>query len=112
MTRPWGDWECAWDRARAAAYYNSPEYDEYIFAPYRRSSTHNTPSVFSPDPKDVILSKEPGKYTTRCPAHDDVGPSLGVLIKEDGKVLVNCLAGCETWRVLEELGLQWADLMA
>ena len=31
----------------------------------------------------------------RCPAHDDLSPSLSIRAGSDGKVLVRCHAGCD-----------------
>ena len=49
-------------------------------------------------------------YMARCPAHDDRAASLSILEKNDGTVLLNCFAGCETRDVLEALGLGFKDL--
>lgn len=48
--------------------------------------------------------------SARCPAHDDRNPSLSVTEEADGKVLINCHAGCSTEDVLAVLGLTWMDL--
>ena len=51
-----------------------------------------------------------GKYKAICPAHDDRSPSLA--IKSDGdRLLIHCLAGCETIDVLGAIGLDFSDLM-
>lgn len=51
-----------------------------------------------------------------CPAHDDRNPSLSIkeVEGEDGqkKVLIKCFAGCDTERILKELGLGWKDLFS
>ncbi|MBN1672936.1 MAG: toprim domain-containing protein [Kiritimatiellae bacterium] len=49
-------------------------------------------------------------WQTRCPVHDDDKASLSVRIAEDGKVLVNCHAGCATTDIVSKLGLTMADL--
>lgn len=46
----------------------------------------------------------------QCPAHDDEKASLGVKSSLDGKVLLNCQAGCKTEKVVEQLGLKMVDL--
>lgn len=46
-----------------------------------------------------------------CPAHDDRTPSLSIKDIGDGKLLLNCLAGCDTEAILGALGLEWADIM-
>lgn len=47
----------------------------------------------------------------QCPAHKDRTPSLSVNANGD-RVLVNCLAGCDTGAVLGALGLSMRDLYA
>ncbi len=46
----------------------------------------------------------------RCPEHDDREPSLSVKTAGDGRVLLNCFAGCATEDVVERLGLRMRDL--
>lgn len=43
-------------------------------------------------------------YMTRCPAHDDGKASLSIALKDSGKVVVNCHAGCERGAILDALG--------
>jgi putative DNA primase/helicase len=49
-------------------------------------------------------------WVARCPAHDDVDPSLKVDVDESGKVLLHCHAGCEPADVVAAIGLELADL--
>ena len=49
-------------------------------------------------------------FMARCPAHDDGAASLSVSEAADGKVLLNCFAGCKTEDVLKARGLKLADL--
>lgn len=107
------DWEYGWDRARAAAYWDSQAYDTHCFAPSERSDpSTSSPSKIAPDARQVILKRIPGQYYARCPAHDDSDPSLGIKILPDGLVKLNCLAGCEKRDVLQALSLRWSDLRA
>jgi putative DNA primase/helicase len=46
--------------------------------------------------------KSGGGWMTCCPAHDDRHPSLSIT-ERDGKILVNCHAGCEQSAVVEAL---------
>lgn len=52
----------------------------------------------------------PGRWTARCPAHEDRRPSLSVREADDGKVLVRCWAGCGVDEVVAGLGLRMEDL--
>lgn len=45
-----------------------------------------------------------------CPAHDDDKPSLAVKEGDDGKALVYCHAGCDTYDVVKAIGLEMKDL--
>ncbi|MFK3739394.1 DNA primase [Massilia sp. TN1-12] len=51
-----------------------------------------------------------GRWVSRCPAHDDKGPSLSVRELDDGRVLLHCFAGCEAQSVLDAVGLTFEDL--
>ena len=50
-----------------------------------------------------------GQYLALCPRHHDTKPSLSVK-EADGKILVQCFAGCELADILKPLGLQPKDL--
>lgn len=52
-----------------------------------------------------------GRWIAQCPAHDDKGPSLSIREKDDGLVLINCFAGCDTRSVLLSVGLDFPDVM-
>lgn len=49
-------------------------------------------------------------WQARCPAHDDDRPSLSVHTGDDGRVLINCHAGCGFADVLAALDLGTRDL--
>jgi hypothetical protein len=51
------------------------------------------------------------KYMARCPAHSDKSPSLSIWLKDDGRILLKCFAGCETESVLSAMGLTFRDVM-
>ena len=51
-----------------------------------------------------------GRYQARCPAHDDRGPSLSIRELDDGRVLLHCFAGCDTYAVLSSIGMSFDDL--
>jgi putative DNA primase/helicase len=56
------------------------------------------------------VNRSGDQFTARCPSHDDARPSLSIGLGDDGKVLIDCHAGCETQEVLQALGLTWTDL--
>jgi|CXWL01.1.fsa_nt_gi hypothetical protein len=47
-----------------------------------------------------------------CPAHDDHSPSLGVMEGEEGRIVLNCFAGCPKESICAALGIQMSDLFA
>ena len=47
-----------------------------------------------------------------CPAHDDRSPSLSIHEGRDGRILLNCFAGCEPSAIVQALGLEMRDLFA
>lgn len=51
-----------------------------------------------------------GKYMACCPAHADKTASLTVREESDGRVLINCFAGCDTYSILKTVGLDWDDV--
>ena len=68
-------------------------------------------------PIDLFLDRLDGRvrrngigYSARCPAHEDRSPSLSFREGEDGRVLLECFAGCPPSDVLDALGLTWTDL--
>jgi len=51
----------------------------------------------------ALEGKRSGRqFLARCPAHDDLNPSLSIA-ERDGKVLVKCFAGCEQTDVIDQL---------
>ena len=56
-----------------------------------------------------VRPRGPGKWSARCPAHEDRNPSLSVREGERG-LLVRCWAGCELQKITEALGLRISDL--
>lgn len=65
-----------------------------------------------------FLDKLPGHVQTRgdreasaqCPAHDDRNDSLSITRRDDGAVLINCHAGCDSRDVVAAMGLTMKDL--
>lgn len=51
-----------------------------------------------------------GTWMAQCPAHDDRSASLSIKEANDGRVLLNCFAGCEVTAICDSLGLLLSDL--
>lgn len=51
-------------------------------------------------------------FVAVCPGHDDNAQSLGITEGDDGRVLLQCYAGCQTSHVVEAMGLRLSDLFA
>ncbi|MBR2133440.1 MAG: toprim domain-containing protein [Eubacterium sp.] len=49
------------------------------------------------------------QYLACCPAHDDKKQSMSVTLK-DGRILVNCFAGCDARDIVSAMGLVMRDL--
>ncbi len=49
-------------------------------------------------------------YKVICPAHEDQEASLGVTEGDDGRILLQCYAGCSTEAVLDAKEMTWGDL--
>ena len=51
------------------------------------------------------------EYQCLCPAHDDRTASLGVKEMPDGRILINCFAGCSASDILAAVGLSFDDIV-
>lgn len=60
---------------------------------------------------DAVRPSGPGRWTARCPAHDDRNPSLAIRECDDGRTLLKCFAGCGADEIVTAVGLTLADLM-
>jgi hypothetical protein len=49
-------------------------------------------------------------YKACCPAHKDKSPSLAIRSLSDGRILMKCMAECDTNAVLDAIGLSMEDL--
>lgn len=49
-------------------------------------------------------------FSARCPAHDDAHASLSIAEGRDGKILLNCHAGCTPEQIVSAMGLTMSDL--
>ena len=67
---------------------------------------------------DTILSRlnnvkktsKDNEYSALCSAHKDKSPSLSIKELPDGRVLINCFAGCSPSEILGSIGLSLEDL--
>ena len=58
---------------------------------------------------DRVKPNGADSYMVRCPCHDDKQQSL-CITEKDGKILMNCFAGCRTQDILCAVGLEGKDL--
>ena len=56
---------------------------------------------------DKVKATSRGRWVCRCPAHDDKSPSMHIRLEVDGRILINCKAGCGTYDILQSIGLDW-----
>ena len=56
------------------------------------------------------VKKTPNGWEACCPAHDDRHASLSIGMGEDGRILLNCHAGCDPEAIVSAIGLKLADL--
>jgi hypothetical protein len=99
------------------------EYDNEVHA--RRdadTATHATskaafPAIEPTDlPADIVLPRLRGvsgnrpSWSACCPAHADTRPSLSLTETGDGKLLMNCFAGCKPEAVMQAIGLDLSFL--
>ncbi len=67
------------------------------------------------EPVARVLSRVQAKpsgtgWIARCPAHDDHTPSLSIAQGDDGRVLLNCFAGCSHQAIAAALGIEVREL--
>lgn len=56
---------------------------------------------------DKVKATGKDRWQCACPAHDDRSPSMHISVADDGRVLINCKAGCDTYSILQAVGLDW-----
>ncbi|MFF3975299.1 phage/plasmid primase, P4 family [Streptomyces sp. NPDC001828] len=74
---------------------------------FEESPVKNLAQFLSRFPEVV---EERGEYGVPCPVHDDHRPSLFFRLKQDGRLLVRCWAGCDKDAILRALGMSAYDL--
>lgn len=58
-----------------------------------------------------VRSNGNGKYMAQCPCHADKTASLAINDMGDGRILINCFAGCDTYSILRSVSLDWDAVM-
>lgn len=61
---------------------------------------------------DGVKSAGADRWVALCPAHDDRKQSLSIGVGKDGRVLLNCHAGCTFAAVVAALGISASELFA
>lgn len=56
------------------------------------------------------VKQERDGWLALCPSHEDKNPSLSISQGNDGRILLNCFAGCKILSILESVGLEMSDL--
>ena len=64
------------------------------------------------DRLDGVKAEGTGRWSARCPAHEDRVASLSVSRGNDGRALIYCHAGCKARDIVERIGLRVTDLFA
>jgi hypothetical protein len=60
---------------------------------------------------EAVRPRGAGKWSARCPSHQDRSPSLS--ITETGtRILLHCFSGCDTAQIVAALGFSLRDLFA
>lgn len=57
-----------------------------------------------------VSQKGDQQWYALCPCHDDNKQSLGVSIGTGGRLILNCLAGCDTINILRSIEATYSDL--
>lgn len=57
-----------------------------------------------------VKSTGKNRWICKCSAHKDKSPSLAISVEGDGRILINCFAGCDTYSILQSAGLDWQDV--
>lgn len=58
-----------------------------------------------------VKSNGKGRWTCECPSHHDRSPSMHIKLEDDGKILINCKAGCDVYSIVSSVGMHLSDLM-
>lgn len=58
-----------------------------------------------------VRSHGKGQFMAQCPCHADKTASLSIKDMGDGRILINCFASCDTYSILQSVGLDWKDVL-
>ena len=61
------------------------------------------------DRLESVRETGPGRWTAKCPAHDDKTPSLAIR-DVDGMILLHCFAQCSLYEITSAAGVEFSDL--
>lgn len=70
----------------------------------------STTDVFNSLISKTNAVRKGDNWQGKCPAHEDKTASLSLSCATDGKILLNCFAGCATETIIQQLGFSLADL--
>ena len=59
---------------------------------------------------DKLRKAGAGRWSARCCAHEDKGPSLAIRELDDGRLLLHCFAGCTVSEIVGAVGMTMEDL--
>jgi hypothetical protein len=59
----------------------------------------------------VSRTSKNNQYQCLCPAHNDRTASLSIKFNDDGRVLMNCFAGCDIENIIGSVGLSFNDII-
>ena len=76
----------------------------------RNSTAGGDPVQVLLDRLENVRSAGAGRWSAKCPGHEDRRNSLSVARGDDGRCLVHCHAGCGTGAILDACGLSQAEL--
>lgn len=69
-----------------------------------------TSDIFQTLISKTEAQKKGDNWQGKCPTHEDRTASLSFSCNADGKILLNCFAGCSTEKIVSSLGFSMADL--
>lgn len=58
-----------------------------------------------------VKSTSRNRWLCKCPAHEDKSPSMHIKLDDNGKILINCKAGCGVYDIVASIGMHISDLM-